>query len=83
MGEVNFANVIDSYIGAIKSDLGKFSGRVFWTGKDLTFVNIPMGKSIVSLVARGMAKFLHKEDINTQQLYFSFSKKEFCNSGGG
>ena len=65
MGEVNFANVIDSYYGDIKSDLGKFSGRVFWSGKDLTFVNDPMGKNIVSLVPRDMAKFLHKEDINS------------------
>ena len=59
-GETNFAEIVEMYIGAVKSDLGKFSGRVLWTEKDLNFVNIPMGKNIVSLVPRDMAKFLNR-----------------------
>ena len=59
-GETNFADIIDLYIGAVKSDLGKFSVRVFWTGKESNFVNIPIGKNIIGEVPRDMAKFLKK-----------------------
>ena len=64
-GETNFAEIVEMYIGAVKSDLGKFSGRVLWTGKDFNFVNIPMGKNIVCLVPRDMAKFLKKDEVNS------------------
>ena len=42
--DINFAGVIDLYLNQIKYDLGIFSGKAFWTGKELAFVNLPLGK---------------------------------------
>ena len=61
--DINFAGVIDLYLNQIKGDLGIFSGKAFWTGKELAFINLPLGKNEVSEVPKLMAKFLEKENI--------------------
>ena len=44
-GETDFASVVEKYLTAIREDLGKVVGKVLWTGKHDTFVNIPIGKN--------------------------------------
>ena len=62
-GETNFANIVESYLHAIKEDLGKFCGRVFWTGKEQAFVDCPLGKNIVGKIPHEMAKYLKKPNV--------------------
>ena len=63
-GQVNFAAVLEQYVDTIKTDLGKFTGRFFWTGKQLSFVNTPLGKNMVSTVPKEMAEYLKKENVS-------------------
>ena len=63
-GHVNFAGVLEQYVDTIKTDLGKFTGRFFWTGKQLSFVNTPLGKNMVSTVPKEMAEYLKKENVS-------------------
>ena len=63
-GEVDFAEVLEQYMDRMKTELGKYSGRFFWTGKQLTFVNTPLGKNSVSNIPKEMAEFLGKENVS-------------------
>ena len=31
--DIDWASVVELYVRRVKEDLGKFTGRVFWTGK--------------------------------------------------
>ena len=62
-GKTYFANIVEGYVHAIKEDLGKFCGRVFWTGKEQTFVDCPLGKNIVGKIPHEMAKYLKKPNV--------------------
>ena len=48
--KVDFAQVVDDYLNCIKTELGKYDGRLFWTGHGSSFINIPLGKNSVSNV---------------------------------
>ena len=63
-GQVNFAAVLEKYIDTIKTELGKFTGRFFWTGKQLSFVNSPLDNNMVSTVPKEMAEYLKKENVS-------------------
>ena len=52
------ADIVDQYIGAIKEKLGKFTGRLLWTGNAKYFSNQPMGRNMVSKVPSDMAERL-------------------------
>lgn len=60
----NYAAVLEEYLTTIKNELGKYSGRALWTGRPYSFVNLPMGKNIVSAVPKEMARWLNKENIS-------------------
>ena len=45
----------------IRDDLGKFSGRVLYTGRQLYFADIPIGKNLIAKIPHEMAEFLKKE----------------------
>jgi integrase len=62
-GETDFASIIELYLHAIKEDLGKFSGRVFWTGRQLNFVDVPVGRNIIGKVPHEMATYLKKPNV--------------------
>ena len=47
----------------IRDDLGKFSGRVFYTGRQLHFADVPIGKNLIAKVPHEMAEFLKKETV--------------------
>ena len=56
------AEIVDDYIKTIKETLGKFVGRLLWTGNAKTFVNIPMGRNMVSKVPFDMAEKLNLDN---------------------
>ena len=60
----NYASIIEEYLQIIKTELGKFTGRVLWTGKHSSFVTIPLGKNMVAAVPKEMARWLQKENMN-------------------
>ena len=63
-GDVDYASLVDGYLSIIRNDLGKFAGRMFWTGTPVDFRNSPMGKNTISGVPKEMAKLLGKESPN-------------------
>ena len=63
-GEVDYAEVVKEYMDHMKTELGKFSGRFFWTGKQQNFINSPLGKNSVSNIPKEMAEFLEKENVS-------------------
>ena len=62
VNETDYAKTVDHYISSIKDQLGKFTGRLFYTGRNLQFVDSPMGKNSVSGVPKEMASFLEKDN---------------------
>ena len=60
----NYAAIIEDYLQIIKRELGKFTGRVLWTGKHSSFVTVPLGKNMVSAVPKEMARWLQKENVD-------------------
>ena len=56
------ADVLDLYLRTIKDKLGKYTGRLLWSGRAAAFINIPMGHNIVSKVPSDMAKRLQLEN---------------------
>ena len=54
---------IISFPRVIRDDLGKFSGRVFYTGRQLHFADVPIGKNLIAKVPHEMAEFLKKETV--------------------
>ena len=61
-GDVDYAQVVDKYISDIKAKLGKFSGRIFYTGTPVMYINTPMGKNTISSVPKELASLLGKEN---------------------
>ena len=53
---LNACRIVELYVENIQHDIGKFSGRAFWTGKRDRFVNQPMGKNMLFAVPREIAK---------------------------
>ena len=51
--------LLEEYLEDMWRILGKSSGRVFWTGKDHTYINQPMGKNAVSRIPKEIAKHLN------------------------
>ena len=62
VNEIDYAKTVDLYISSIKDQLGKFKGRLFYTGRNLQFVDSPMGKNSVAGVPKEMASFLEKDN---------------------
>ena len=60
-GDVDYAQVVDKYLSDIKSDLGVFSGRLFYTGTPKMYTKTPMGKNTISSVPKEVASLLGKE----------------------
>ena len=60
----NYAAIIEEYLQIIKTELGKFTGRLLWTGKHSSFVSTPLGKNMVSAVPKEMARWLKKDNMN-------------------
>ena len=57
----DWAACFGNYLAKVKGDLGKFQGRVFYTGrKNGGLVSLPMGRNKISEVAREVARFLGK-----------------------
>ena len=50
-GSANFAQIVEDYINLVRDDLGKSVGRILWTGKHDSFVNIPLGVNTVGKVS--------------------------------
>lgn len=51
-----YSRIVENYLEQIKEDIGKYSGRAFWTGKSGRFVSQPMGKNMFFTIPRDMAK---------------------------
>ena len=62
VNEIDYAKTVDLYISSIKDQLGKFKGRLFYTGRNLQFVDSPMGKNSIAGVPKEMASFLEKDN---------------------
>ena len=58
----DYAGILENYLFAIREDLGKFSGRVFWTGRHVCYADVPMGKNIIAKIPHEMATFLKKSN---------------------
>lgn len=56
--------MLEDYLTNIKDCLGKHNGHVFWTGKPNAFVNIPLGKNVVSEVPKEMARWFQIENVD-------------------
>ena len=56
--ENSCADVLDLYLITIKDKLGQYTGRLLWSGSASAFINIPMGRNMVSKVPSDMAKRL-------------------------
>ena len=68
----NYAKIIESYLAQVKSDIGKYTGRVFWTGRGHVFVNQPMGRNCFFAVPHEIAKILKKENPTSAYSFHSF-----------
>ena len=51
-----------TYLEAVKLDLGKTIGRVWWTGRHQCFVPLPLGKNTLGKVPQDAASSLKLED---------------------
>ena len=47
---INYSKIVTEYLNLIKLDLGKTTGRMWFTGRNQTFVSSPMGKNTISKV---------------------------------
>ena len=47
---INYSKIVTEYLNLIKLDLGKTTGRIWFTGRNQTFVSSPMGKNTISKV---------------------------------
>ena len=56
----DWAGLLELYLGNIKEQLGKTTGRVFWRGSGSTFINQPLGRNKIGEIPHEMAKFLDK-----------------------
>ena len=54
-----FSKIVEKYMNAIKEEIGKVEGRVFWTGRGNKFINQPLGKNSVSNVGHDVAVLLN------------------------
>ena len=61
----SYANILEEYLFSIKSTLSKTTGRLLWTGRSDSFVNLPLGKNTISDVPHFMAKYLNKDDVKS------------------
>ena len=52
------AGLLEEYLEDIWKILGKNSGRVFWTGRDNTYTNQPLGKNSLCKLPKEIAKHL-------------------------
>ena len=68
------ADIVDEYIRVIKEKLGKFVGRLLWTGNAKTFVNLPMGRNTVSKVPSDMAERINLNNDNGEYTFHSFRR---------
>ena len=58
----DWAGCLGQYLGRVKEELGKFQGRVFYTGrKNGGLVSQPMGRNKLAEVPHEVARFLGKE----------------------
>jgi len=57
-----WADILERYLDMVKQQLLYDSGRVFYTGRGLVLINLPLGKNMVREVPKLVAKFLGKED---------------------
>ena len=47
---INYSKIVTEYLNLIKIDLGKTTGRMWFTGRNQAFVSSPMGKNSISKV---------------------------------
>ena len=47
---INYSKIVTEYLNLIKLDLGKTTGRMWFTGRNQAFVSSPMGKNSISKV---------------------------------
>ena len=60
----DWAGCLGRYLSRVKGELGKFQGRVFYTGrKNGGLVNQPMGRNMLAEVPHEVARFLGKENV--------------------
>ena len=55
----NYCKIVESYLEIVKLDIGKQSGRVWYTGRHTALVPIPMGKNTVSKVSVSCLKLFN------------------------
>ena len=54
----DWAALVEQYLVAIKDDINKYTGRVFWGARGGTFIAQPLGRNMVGQIPHEMAKFL-------------------------
>ena len=60
----DWAACLGKYLARIKEELGKYQGRVFYTGrKNGSLVNQPMGRNMLAEVPHQVARFLGKPNV--------------------
>ena len=58
----SFASCVTTYLDNIKQELGIYTGRVFWTGREDRYVKVPMGRNTIAEVPHQIAEFLGKDN---------------------
>ena len=54
----SYASIIDQYLYSVREILGKAVGRVWWTGKENSFVRISFQKNELGKIHHQIATFL-------------------------
>ena len=58
-----YSQTVESYIETVKLDLGKTSGRLWFTGRHKFMVPLPMGKNTIGKVPQDAACWLELENL--------------------
>ena len=58
-----YADICEAYLNEIRFTLGKSVGRVWYTGRQDIFANIPMGTNMISKVPHDIAKCLGLDNV--------------------
>ena len=61
-GQLDYAKVMEHYLEYVRNDLGKVTGRLWFTGNHRQFVNLFLGKNMVGKIPHELATFLELSD---------------------
>ena len=75
----SYADIVESYLERVREDLGKRTGRVWYTGRQDIFVNSPMGKNFIAKIPHDIASKLNLDDVDSYTFH-SFRRTSASNA---